>query len=122
MVSPGYLPVSLQFTDGDADQLNAIDKGGLYYLFISLEKFHAYMTKLDVELSRKLFEGAMQVGEIQQILNIPSGEASATKPDVFGILGSAAGLVGGFSGPLGPYLGAASGIFGIMSTYGPQQE
>lgn len=79
------------------------------------------MTKLDTELNKSFFQNALAVSQIQELLNIPSGQGSDSVPDILSILSSAAGIAAGFAGPAGGVVGAASGVFSIMGTYGPSE-
>lgn len=49
---------------------NAQGKGGLFYLFKSLQNFHTYMAALKLKMLESAFTSGTQVGVIRQILSL----------------------------------------------------
>lgn len=104
-----------------SEKFNAVDKGGLYYLFLSMRNYHNYMKALKSDKNDNFLRNAVSVSSIMEILNLPDGEEDDS-PNIIAILSSAAGIASsvagvstaGFATPLAGSVGALSGVFGIL--------
>lgn len=120
-----YEPACWRFaalTDYDiSEKFNAVDKGGLYYLFVSMRNYHNYMKALKSDMNDNFLRNAVSVSRIMEILNLPDGEQDDS-PNIIAILSGAAGIASsvagistaGFATPLAGSVGALSGVFSIL--------
>jgi hypothetical protein len=104
-----------------SEDFNAIDKGSLYYLFISMTNFHTYMVALRNEMNFAFVQNSLSVSTIQEILQLPDGKADEPL-NIFNILSGTAATAAAI--PLNPAwqgaASAASGIFAIVGEIAPQ--
>lgn len=103
------------------EDFNAIGKGSLYYLFVSMEHFHTYMAALRYELNLGFVENKLNVGTIQAILQLPDGKADEPL-NIFAILSGAAAVVAAVPGNPAAQgaSAAASGVFALIGELAPQ--
>ena len=103
------------------DDFNAIGKGSLYYLFVSMMNYHAYMKALRNEMNFAFIQSSLSVGTIQEILKLPDGKADESL-NIFAILSGATAVAAAV--PLNPAwqgaTAAASGVFAIAGELAPQ--
>jgi hypothetical protein len=103
------------------EDFNAIGKGSLYYLFLSMIQFHAYIGEMRTSMGYLFDQIERSVGTIQQILQLPDGKSD--KPlNIFTILGSASTLAAAVPGNPGwqGAMAAAAGVFGLTSELAPK--
>jgi len=102
------------------EAFNAIDKGSLYYLFLSMTQFHTYMAEMSNSMETMFSQIGRTVDTIQEILQLPNGE-SEEPLNIWGILGVAADLAGAVPGNPAwqGATAAASGVFGLLSELAP---
>lgn len=103
------------------DQFNAIDKGSLYYLFLSMKSFHRYMRSMSDEMEKMFSQISLSVETIQEILQLPDGE-SEEPLNIWGILGTAADLASIVPGNPAwqGATAAASSVFGLLEEFAPE--
>jgi hypothetical protein len=100
---------------------NAQGKGGLFYLFKSLQNFHTYMAALKLKMLESAFTSGTQVGVIRQILSLSDGKAE--EPINFFALLSGAASIGSIAASNPAYSGglsALSGVFGLLNEAVPR--
>ncbi|OQO10077.1 hypothetical protein B0A48_04433 [Cryoendolithus antarcticus] len=115
---PKYSQADFDCTDPDGlcivkascEDFNAVGKGGLYYMYESMQNLHAFSKAYKTKLNEAAFGTAQQVGNMAKDLKLPDGEAD-TPLDIFAILSGAASI--------GSALTAANplvaGGFGVIS-------
>ena len=91
------------------NDFNAVGKGGLYYLFQSMQNFHKYMGETRSRFTEETFVSAMGLKDVISKLRINVDRSSKNKINVLGLLSGAMGIAAGFTGPVG---GAALGVLG----------
>ena len=103
------------------EEFNAIDKGSLYYLFLSMQNFHRYMAALRTEMIFGFVENSLSIGTIQEILPLPNGKADEPL-NIFTILSGASAVVAAVPGNPGLQgaSAAASGVFALAGELAPQ--
>jgi hypothetical protein len=103
------------------EDFNAADKGSLYYLFVSMMNYHAYMNALRNEINFAFIQNSLSVGTIQEILKLPNGKADEPL-NIFAILSGATAVAVAI--PINPAwqgaTAAASGVFAIAGELAPQ--
>lgn len=92
-------------------EFNAIGKGGLYYLFQSMQNFHAFMGETRTRFTEQSFLTATGVQDTISKLKI-NVDRTPQKVNILGMLSGAMGIAGGFAGPVGA--GALSVLGGVM--------
>ncbi|KAK5739053.1 hypothetical protein LTR17_005571 [Elasticomyces elasticus] len=113
------------FAQSDFDsQFNAVDKGGLYYLYKSMENFHSFAKAYKDKLDRAAFSTAQEVGDMAEWLALPDGEADEPL-DIFGIVSGAASI-GSLLSSANPAVAGAfdlvSGAADLLGNFQPKPE
>ncbi|KAK3312600.1 hypothetical protein B0H66DRAFT_607663 [Apodospora peruviana] len=107
------------------EDFNAIKKGGLYYLFVSMINFHAYMAELKSRFNEDTFLAAMDIDQIHTDLKF-SGDSKSTQTRVAiinafaGAASMGSGLTAAFP-PIAAGLAVLAGIFVILGAI-PYEE
>jgi len=96
----------------DFDDFNAVGKGGLYYLFQSVQNYHKYMAETRSRFNEASFMNAMGLKDTISKLKINVEKAPSSKVNVLGLLSGAMGIASGFAGPLAG--GALDVMGGVM--------
>ncbi|KAF4778701.1 hypothetical protein HER10_EVM0009051 [Colletotrichum scovillei] len=99
--------------DLTCDDFNAIDKGGLWYLFQSMAAFHSFMSQLSIEFDQSIGITSDQIGTMRQLLGIKSGAPKAPL-DLASILGAAFSIGSALATPAAAVGGPLAGISGVM--------
>ena len=113
--------ISLLLTLLTLGAYNAIGKGGLFYLFKSLQNFHTYMNALKLKMLENAFTSSTQVGVMRDILSLPDGKAE--EPINYFSLLSGAAAIGSEVARNPAYSGglsALSGVFGLLNEAMPK--
>lgn len=92
-------------------EFNAIGKGGLYYLFQSMQAYHKFMAETRTRFSEASFISATGVKDTISKLKI-NVDRTPQKVNILGMLNGAMGIASGFAGPIGA--GALSVLGGVM--------
>ena len=96
----------------DFDDFNTVGKGGLYYLFQSVQNYHKYMAETRSRFNEASFMNAMGLKDTISKLKINVEKAPSSKVNVLGLLSGAMGIASGFAGPLAG--GALDVMGGVM--------
>ena len=113
------IPVSLVIsciinTNECAEDFNDIGKGGLYYMFSSLEGYFTWFSQLSSELDQQLNSiSDKSVGTMRKALRITGSPPG--KLDILSILAAAFTLASGPTAPLAPVAGYFAGTAGLLS-------
>lgn len=103
-------------------EFNAIDKGSLYYLFISMKTFHAYMQALHNNVRLSFMENKINAPDILGSLSLPDGTADEPV-NIFNIISGATGVAAAIPGNPA-WQGATavvSGVFGLAGELAPKE-
>lgn len=97
------------------DAYNKKGLGGLYYLFMSMENFHNWMTAVRGRFDESVLLTTFSLDDISNDLNLI--EESKEAPDVFGMLAAAVSAVSivGINPALAPLAAALSATGGMLS-------
>jgi hypothetical protein len=103
---------NLMFFSAD---FNAIGKGGLFYLFVSMKNFHGFMKEMRSRFFEASFIAGLQVGKMRQDLKIPDGESTDNPIDAWAMLGAGFTIASGSSGAFPAASGISAVGAGVMS-------
>ncbi|PCD34001.1 hypothetical protein FGRA07_09156 [Fusarium graminearum] len=95
---------------------NKKGKGGLYYMFLSLQNFFNWYSQFIQEFDQNMSYSAGNVSVIRKGLSIGESNPSASI-DILSILAAAFTIASGPAAPIAPLGGAFAGLGGLMSMY-----